>query len=104
MLDGVEGVQHLEDPPVVLPDRVADGLQCRAAVCQLPARLVERLPGRLAARSGLPRARVAFDALERILGIAPALSLDERVNVQLSEAGKKRASLAGECFTEVPAP
>src|SRR5262249_26633158 len=103
-LDRVEGVQHLKDSPVLLPDRVADALQRRVSMLQLPPRLLEGLPGRVAARPRFPRAGVALDPLERVLGIAPTLPLDERAEIELAETREQRAALAGERLAKVASP
>ena len=105
LLDGVERVQDLEHPPVLLPDRVPDGLERRAAVLEPAALLLDRLPRGVAAGARLPRAGMALDALERVLGVAAALPLDQSAETSSSlEAREERAALVGQRLPEVAPP
>src|SRR5262249_34195993 len=79
-------------------------LQRGAPMRKLSPRLLERLPGGVAARPSLPRAGVALDSLQRVLGVAATLALDERVEVELAQPRQERAALARERLPEVSAP
>src|SRR5262245_10296101 len=85
VLDGVEGIQDLEDTPVLLPNRVANALERDPALLEPSTRFFDRRPRRVAPGSRLPGARVALDPLKRVLGVAPAFPLDERLDVHRAQ-------------------
>ena len=103
-LDGVEGIEHLEHAPVLLPDRVADALERRAPVLEARPLLLDRLPRGLAARPRLPRARVAFDPRQRLRRVPAALLLDEGADIELAEPRQERASVARQRLPDVAPP
>src|SRR5262245_47706971 len=93
-LDGIEGIEHLEHPTVLLPDRVADALERRTPVLEARPLLLDRFPSGLAARPRLPRARVTFDPRQRFRRVAAALLRDEGADVELAQSCQERASVA----------
>src|SRR5262249_23273357 len=66
--------------------------------------LLEHLPRGIAPGTRVPRARVALDALERILRVAAALPLDQLVDVELAQARQEAAALPGQRLAEVAPP